>query len=49
MTGLQKIGVILATGSLITAAFMPGRQTVSGINAFFNGLSKFTKTTQGRG
>jgi hypothetical protein len=49
MTGLQRIGVILATGSLITAAFLPGRQTVSGINAFFNGLSKFAKTTQGRG
>lgn len=49
MTGLQKIGVILATGSLITAAFLPGRQTVAGINALFGGLAKWTKTTQGRG
>lgn len=49
MSGLQRIGVILAAGSLVTAAFMPGRQTVGGINAFWNGLTKWTKATQGRG
>jgi hypothetical protein len=48
MTGLQKIGVLLATGSLITSAFLPGRQTVAGIGAFWDGLTKWTKSTQGR-
>lgn len=48
MTGLQRIGVILATGSVITAAFLPGRQTVAGIKAFWGGLSQWTAATQGR-
>ena len=48
MNGFQKVAVIIAATGMVTAAFLPGRQTVSGINAFFNGVSKWTKTAQGR-
>lgn len=49
MSGLQKIGVLIAGTGMITAAFLPGRTTSAGISAFFNGLSGWTKTAQGRG
>jgi hypothetical protein len=49
MNGFQKIGVIIAATGMISAAFLPGRQTVAGINAFFNGLTKWSKVQQGRG
>lgn len=49
MNGFQRVAVIIAATGMVTAAFMPGRQTVAGINALFNGVSKWTKTAQGRG
>ena len=49
MTGLQKVAVIIAATGLVTAAFLPGRQTVKGIDAVFGGVSKWTKVAQGRG
>lgn len=49
MNGFQRVAVIIAATGMITAAFMPGRQTVAGINAVFNGLSKWSKVQQGRG
>ncbi|MEH0582548.1 hypothetical protein QBA54_50830 [Streptomyces sp. B21-108] len=49
MNGWQKVAVILAAGSLVTSAALPGRQTANIIGKFFDGFSKWTKTTQGRG
>lgn len=48
MNGFQKIGVIIAATGMVSAAFMPGRQTVGGIKAFFGGLTSWTKAAQGR-
>lgn len=49
MNGFQRVAVIIAATGMVSAAFMPGRQTVGGIKAFFGGLSQWTKTAQGRG
>jgi hypothetical protein len=49
MNGFQKVAVILAVGSMITSAALPGRETANIIGKFFDGLAKWTKSTQGRG
>jgi len=45
----QKVFVLIAITGMITAAVLPGRQTAKVITASFNGVSKWTKTAQGRG
>lgn len=47
MPTLQKIAVIIAATGLVTALFLPGRTTTSGINAFFSGLSKWQRSSEG--
>jgi hypothetical protein len=49
MNTVQKVAVILAGSSMLTAAVLPGRQTANVIKSFFGGLSQWTKVTQGRG
>lgn len=48
MNGWQKVAVMLAAGSMITSAALPGRQTANIIGKFFGGLTSWTKATQGR-
>ena len=48
MTGLQKVFVIIAATGMATALVLPGRQTPQVATAFFNGLSKWTASAQGR-
>jgi len=49
MNTIQKVAVLIAATGMISAAVLPGRQTASVAGAFFDGLSKWTKTAQGRG
>jgi hypothetical protein len=49
MNTFQKVAVLIAAGSMVTAATLPGRQTANVIRSFFDGISKWTKVSQGRG
>ena len=49
MSTVPKVFVLIAITGMITAAVLPGRQTAKVITASFNGVSKWTKTAQGRG
>ncbi len=49
MNTVQRVAVIIAGTSLVTALVLPGRQTPAVIGALFNGVSKWTKVSQGRG
>jgi hypothetical protein len=49
MSGIQKIGVIIAATGMLAALVMPGRQTANVLKAGFSGLSQWTKVAQGRG
>ena len=48
MSGIQKIGVLIAATGLVTALVLPGRQTAAVTSAGFNGLTAWTKAAQGR-
>jgi hypothetical protein len=48
MNGFQKVAVIIAATGMLTAAVLPGRQTAKVIDSLFGGVSKWTKTAQGR-
>lgn len=49
MNAFQKVAVLIAATGMLTAAVLPGRQTAAVTTSFFNGISKWTKTAQGRG
>lgn len=49
MNTIQKVAVLIAATGMLTAAVLPGRQTVGGIKAIFGGVSEWTKVAQGRG
>lgn len=48
MNTFQKVAVLIAATGMLTAAVLPGRQTANVAGAFFDGISKWTKTAQGR-
>lgn len=47
MTTLQHIAVIIAATGLATTLVLPGRTTANGLNAFFGGLSKWQRSSEG--
>jgi hypothetical protein len=49
MNTVQKIGVILAIGSLAATLVAPGRQTAAVTSSFWKGFTDWTRVTQGRG
>lgn len=49
MGTFAKVAVILSIGSVAATLVLPGRQTPAIIRTGFDGLSKWTKVTQGRG
>jgi hypothetical protein len=48
MSGLQKIGVLIAATGLATALVLPGRETANVTGSIFTGLTSWTKAAQGR-
>jgi hypothetical protein len=49
MNTVQKIGVILAIGSVAATLTLPGRQTAAVASSMWKGFTDWTRVTQGRG